>query len=109
MTINNALADQVRNWIGNRKGFVEKRMFGGLGFMLNGNMCACIWKEFLIARIGAESYAEALTEPGVKEFDVTGRPMKGWVMIDADVLETRSRLDAWLDKATEFVKTLPKK
>lgn len=84
-------------------------MFGGLGFLLNGNMCVGVWKEFLILRIGPDAYDEALDQEYVKEFDITGRPMKGWVMIEPPGLRRDSELSEWIGRAIDFVSGLPTK
>ena len=62
-------------------------MFGGIGFMLHGNMCVGVWKTSLIARLGPEQAEAALKEPNVVDFDITGRPMKGWVLVEAEGVE----------------------
>jgi hypothetical protein len=84
-------------------------MFGGVCFLLNGNMCVGIWKSSLMVRLGPEQAAAALEEPNVVEFDITGRPMKGWVMVEPDGLETDEQLGHWVQRSVEFVETLPKK
>lgn len=84
-------------------------MFGGVGFLLDGHMCVGVWKHWLIARIGADAYDAALARPGVKEFDITGRPMTGWVMIDPSGARGDLELYAWVDQAIDFVRTLPPK
>lgn len=83
-------------------------MFGGVGFLLRGNMLVGIWEQSLIVRLGPDA-AAAAQEPNVRAFDVTGRPMRGWVMIDPDGLERDADLAAWLARAQEFVETLPGK
>ena len=87
----------------------EKKMFGGVGFLLNGNMLVCVWKDSLIVRLGPDGYADALQEEFVREFDITGRPMKGWVMVDEDGVERDDQLMGWIGQAINFVKTLPGK
>lgn len=109
MSYSRQLADRVRHTLGKQRGLVEKRMFGGVGFLLRGNMLVGIWEQSLIARLGPDAAAQALQEPNVRAFDVTGRPMRGWVMIDADGLERDADLAAWLARAQEFVETLPGK
>lgn len=84
-------------------------MFGGIGFLLHGNMLVGVWKTSLIARLGPQGAAAALREEHVREFDITGRPMQGWVMIDPDGLESDAELAMWLQRSHDFVKTLPKK
>ena len=109
MPYDEELAERVRRELRGRHDVVEKKMFGGLGFLLSGNMCVGIWKESLIARIGPEAYEQALETPHVREFDITGRPMRGWVMVDPEGLETPESLQKWLARAVAFVETLPEK
>src|SRR3954470_23472082 len=78
------LADRIRKIVGQKKAFTEKKMFGGIAFLHHGNMCVGVWKKFLIVRIGPENYETTLDEPHVQEFDFTGQPMRGWIMIDPD-------------------------
>lgn len=87
----------------------EKKMFGGIGFMLNGNMCVGIWKAALIVRLGPQQAAVAMQEPNVVEFDITGRPMKGWVVVEAEGVETDEQLSGWIQRAVAFVDELPRK
>jgi len=84
-------------------------MFGGVGFLLHGNLLVGIWKDSLIARIDPAAYEAALAQDHVRPFDITGRPMKGWVLVDPDGIESDEQLVAWIDRATVFVKGLPKK
>lgn len=109
MSYGRQLADRVRHTLGKQRGLVEKRMFGGVVFLLRGNMLVGIWEQSLIARLGPDAAAQALQEPNVRAFDVTGRPMRGWVMIDPDGLDRDADLAAWLARAQEFVETLPGK
>ncbi|MCE9554493.1 MAG: TfoX/Sxy family protein [Planctomycetes bacterium] len=109
MAYSESLAQRVRDVFEDRRGITEKKMFGGVGFLLRGNMCVGVWKTSLIARLGPEQAKTALNEPYVQEFDITGRPMKGWVMIEADGVETDQQLMARIQQAVEFVETLPAK
>jgi TfoX/Sxy family transcriptional regulator of competence genes len=109
MAYSDSLAARIRQALKGRRGFTEKKMFGGIGFMLHGNMCVGIWQTSLIVRLGPHEAAAALKEPHVVEFDITGRPMKGWVMVEAEGVETDERLGHWIERAVEFVETLPKK
>ncbi|MBA4018470.1 MAG: RNA methyltransferase [Pirellula sp.] len=109
MPYSRQLADRVRQTLGKQRGLTEKRMFGGVCFLLQGNMLVGIWEQSLIARLGPDEAARALTEPNVREFDATGRPMRGWVVVDPDGLERDDQLAAWLARAQEFVETLPGK
>src|SRR5215475_5761020 len=81
MAFSEELAERIRQGLARKKGIEEKKMFGGIGFLLNGNMLVGVWKDSLIARLGPEEGDEALLEPHVKEFDITGRAMKGWVLV----------------------------
>lgn len=92
-----------------RPGIAEKKMFGGVGFLLHGNMLVGVWKNSLIARLGPEQDEKALQEPHVVEFDITGRPMKGWVMVEPDGIENDEQLSRWIDQAWTFVENLPAK
>lgn len=84
-------------------------MFGGIGFMLNGNMCVGVWKESLIARVGPEQYEAALQELFVSEFDITGRAMIGWVLVAPEGIEDDDQLQEWIRRAVAFVEKLPPK
>jgi hypothetical protein len=109
MAYSKGLAARIRQALAQRKGIVEKKMFGGLAFLLHGNMLVGVWQESLIVRLGREDGDGALSEPYVKPFDPTGRPMRGWVTVDPEGLDTDAQLAAWIARATEFVVTLPAK
>ena len=104
-----ALADRVRHLLARERGVVEKRLFGGIGFLLNGNLLVAVWHDSLIVRLGPAAAAAALAEPHVGPFDVTGRAMTGWVMVAPDGLGEDAELTDWIGRATEFVRTLPAK
>jgi hypothetical protein len=84
-------------------------MFGGIGWMLNGNMCVAVYKDWLIARVGAEAEKKLRSNSHTKPFDITGRPMKGWVMIGLEGIDADADLERHVQLAEGFVKTLPKK
>ena len=84
-------------------------MFGGVCHLLNGNMVCGVYKEFLILRLGVDNAEQALNLPFVKPFDITGKPMKGWVMLEKDGFTTEDALRDWLNQAKDFVLTLPAK
>ncbi len=87
----------------------QKKMFGGLAFMLNGNMWCGVSGENLMLRVGPDRYEEALSRSGAREMDFTGKPLRGFVYVDAEALETDSALERWLSYAHEFVSNLPAK
>jgi len=109
MPYSKSLAARIRQALAQRNGIVEKKMFGGVAFMLHGNMLVGVWNDSLIARLGPDQGEKALKEPNVKEFDVTGRPMKGWVLVEPDGTENHVQLGDWIERAVEFVGTLPAK
>jgi TfoX/Sxy family transcriptional regulator of competence genes len=109
MAYSESLAARIRQALKGRRGFIEKKMFGGVCFLLYGNMCVGVWQTSLIVRLGAEQATAALKEPHVVEFDITGRPMKGWIMVEAEGVETDEQLVGWIERAVEFVEILPRK
>ena len=109
MAFSEALAARIRQRLARRKNVEEKKMFGGVGFLLNGNMLVGVWKDSLIVRLGSDEGDEALKEPHVKEFDITGRPMRGWVLVEPEGVESVDQLAGWIERAVKFVRTLPAK
>lgn len=103
------LEQRLDKAIARRKDFHKQKMFGGVGYLLRGNMCFGIWKDGIILRIGEENAAEALKTKHVKVFDITGRVMKGWVMVDAPGIKSDPDLKNWISTAIEFVAELPRK
>jgi TfoX/Sxy family transcriptional regulator of competence genes len=109
MAFDESLANRLRIQLTGKKNVTEKKMFGGIGFLLHGNMMVGIWKKSLIVRLGLEEGAKALKEPFVRDFDITGRPMKGWAMIEPAGIAEDDQLQDWLNRSMTFVKSLPKK
>lgn len=109
MAYDTELADRLRPLLRRTRGTVEKPMFGGLGFLLNGHLWVGIWKQQLVARVGPEAYAACLAQPHVQEFDVAGRPMTGWVLVDPAGVVAETDLRKWVDLSRQFVRTLPPK
>jgi TfoX/Sxy family transcriptional regulator of competence genes len=109
MAFDETLAGRIRDAVAGQCGVEEKKMFGGAGFLLNGNMLVGVWKDSLIVRLGPEQGDEALLEPHVKEFDITGRAMKGWVLVAPEGVEDDNQLKEWIERAMRFVKTLQAK
>ena len=81
MAYDESLADSIRGLLARAQEHRRKEMFGGIGFLLNGNMLVGVWKEFLIVRLDPHQAEEGLLQPHVRPFDITGRPMKGWLMV----------------------------
>jgi TfoX/Sxy family transcriptional regulator of competence genes len=109
MPYSKSLAARVRQETSGIRGIVEKKMFGGIGFLLDGNMLVGVWQDALIARLGLEQAEQALKQAHVREFDVTGRAMKGWAMVEPEGIENDAQLRGWIERAIEFVRTLPAK
>ena len=87
----------------------KKKMFGGVGYLINGNMCFGIHKEYLIIRTSIEKANDLLKVEEVKPFDITGKPMKGWIMVSPDYVETEEKLLELLEQGITFVKSIPPK
>jgi len=109
MNYSESLAARVRGLLAESPGIGEKRMFGGIGFFLDGNLLVAVWKDLLIARLGPEEADVALKEPHTRVMDITGRVMRGWVMVAPEGVERDPALRAWLERALKFVVTLPAK
>jgi hypothetical protein len=103
------LVAAVRKLLGRQKNLVEKKLFGGIGFLLDGNVCCGAWKEFLILRLGPEAARQVLGEEHARPFDITGRPLRGWAMVEPAGWQNDARLRRWIAWAVEFTKSLPPK
>lgn len=105
MAYNEKLADMTRELIAlTHKKMEEKAMFGGLCFMVNDKMCVGVEKDRLMVRLDPAVYDEVLEKEGCRPMDFTGKVMKGYVFVDADVLTTRKKLEYWIKLALEFNK-----
>lgn len=104
------LADRIRNLLSDDPNISEKKMFGGVCFMLNGNMmCGPVKSGNMMLRVGKELEAEARAKPFTREMDFTGKPMKGFIFVEPEGFETEQQLYAWIAFATKFVGALPAK
>ena len=109
MAYNEELAQRVRDLLRKREGLTEKKMFGGIGFLLHGNMACGILKDDLIVRVGPEKYQELLKLPGTRVFDITGRMMTGWIMVAAKGYRSAANLAAWVERGAAFALSLEPK
>ncbi len=109
MAYDQELAARVRAALIPLDGFDEKKMFGGLCFLLHGNMACGLVRDLLIVRVGPAAYATALAEPHATPFDLTGRPMTGWVQVSPAGSQKEAELSAWLQKGIDFALSLPPK
>ncbi len=109
MAYDEALAARVRESLPIRTDLAERKMFVGLAFMLAGNMCCCVTDKGLMVRVGPEGCEEALALPHAGLMDFTGRPMRGWVLVQPPGLQSRASLTAWVSRGADFAATLPAK
>jgi hypothetical protein len=109
MAFDETLAARIRDALARHRNVEEKKMFGCICFFLNGNAVAGVWKHRLIVRLGPNEGEAALREPDVRAFDITGKPMRNWVAVEPEGVEDDDQLGAWIERATKFVRTLPKK
>ncbi len=109
MAFDQGLADRLRETLFDQPGLSEKRMFGSLCFLLDGNICAGVSRDRLIARVPIELYEEKLSEPGVGKFPNDERHMNGWLVIEADYITEDEELSAWVEYGINLARSLPPK
>ena len=109
MAYSEGLAIRMRAELGRARGLQEKKLFGGIGFLVNGNMACGVHGQNMLVRLGTADYEAALKMPHVKVFDMTGRPMKGWIFVEKRGYEAKEALRRWIVKSVEFAKSLPPK
>lgn len=109
MAYDETLAYRVREVLADRTDVTERKMFGGLAFMISGNMCVGLTDDALMARVGKERYDELLALPHARPMDFTGRPMGGFLFVDPAGIATDEGLRAWVERCLAFVLTLPAK
>jgi TfoX/Sxy family transcriptional regulator of competence genes len=103
------LASRIREILSELRDVDERKMFGGLAFMVDGHMCCGVTGDDLMLRLGPDQAEKALEEPQVRPMDFTGRPLRGYVFVDAAAVSTESELRRWLRLARDFIATLPPK
>lgn len=108
MAYNLKLAERIRSQLDGIP-VVEKKMFGGIGFLLNGNLACGVNKDDLIVRVDPGRHSALLKKPHAKPFDLTGKPMKGWLVVEAEGCKTDKQLSTWVKEGLEFAATLPPK
>ena len=109
MAYDEELAERVRKVLGRRRGVREKKMFGGLAFMVNGHMACGVQGDDLMVRVGAEGYEEALKKAGARPMDFTGRPLKGMIYVGPRGHERAPSLKAWVERGLSYARSLPPK
>jgi hypothetical protein len=109
MAFDEQLAEKIRNEIKGQAGLKEKKMFGGLAFLINGNISVGIHGKDLVVRINPDETEAALKQRGVHIFDITGRPMKGWLLVGAEGIQDRKSFKKWIRTGVHYASSLPKK
>lgn len=109
MAFDEKLAARIRSALARKKNIEEKKMFGCICFFLNGNALVGVWKDRLIARLGYDEGEAARLEPHVREFDITGKPMRNWVAVEPDGVADEDAVKGWVQRAAKFVGKLPAK
>src|SRR5689334_12277344 len=109
MAFDEALANRIRRVLGPRRGMTERKMFGGLAFLLDGKMFCGLNEGDLMARVGPDAHAQALKEPHARPMDFTGRPMNGYVFVATKGLTSDAVLARWVNRCADFVATVEKK
>ncbi len=110
MAYDEDLANRLREQLADEQGVTEKAMFGGLAFLLDGNMAVAVSSHGgLMVRVGAEAAEAAVARPHAKQIEMRGRPMTGWVHVAAEGVRTERQLGVWARHGVEFTRTLPPK
>jgi TfoX/Sxy family transcriptional regulator of competence genes len=109
MAYDETLAGRIRDELVRESGITEKKMFGGVVFLLNGNILVGVWQDALIVRVGPDASKSALQKPHVRPMDVTGKPMKDWLLIEPAGIDEDRQLRHWISLALKFVSALPSK
>ncbi len=109
MAYDEKLAERIRTKLKGTRGLTEKKMFGGVGFLINGNMACGVNKVDMIVRLSDQDSEAALKLAHVRLFDMTGRPMKGWIMVGPQGTTSDSAVQRWVEKGVRFAGSLPPK
>ena len=109
MAYNEGLADDIRSLIGDHPGLAEKQMFGGIAFMVHGNMAVGVTGDELMVRVGKEAHDAAVSRPGAHTFDMSASPMRGWIAVSPHGLTSDQALQAWVRQGVTYAESLPAK
>ncbi|MBT3784578.1 TfoX/Sxy family protein [bacterium] len=109
MAYDEGIAHRISEVFSSRTDVIEKKMFGGIAFMISGHMCCGVVDELLMVRVGPEQYIKALKRPHAREMNFTGKPMKGFVYVDQEGFDSDQDLESWIEMGENFVSTLPPK
>lgn len=109
MAFDNKLAERIRTQLAKRPGVTEKKMFGGLAFLLNGNMCCGVHGQEMIVRLDPAQTDQALSQRHTRLFDLSGRPMRGWILVQPKGLTTQAAVAKWIQVGVKYASSLPAK
>lgn len=109
MAYDEGLSQRIREILADQPGTVEKKMFGGLAFMINGHMSVGVIRSDLMVRVGPDNYEDALLQPHARPMDFTGKPLKGFVYIDEMGYESDKGLGQWVQRGVDMALSLPPK
>jgi len=109
MAYDETLADEIRHHLNSQTGLTETQMFGGIAFMVNGNMAVGVSGDELMIRVGKEAHDEAEALPGARTFDKSRAPMRGWISVAPSGFADQETLASWIDRGVAFAETLPAK
>ncbi|MGE5174249.1 MAG: TfoX/Sxy family protein [Betaproteobacteria bacterium] len=109
MAYNKRLEEKIDDAVKRWKNLDKKKMFGGICYLLKGNMCFGIWKDFLIVRTGKELGEKSLKDKNVEPFAITGKPMSGWIMVKETGWKGRAGLAKWINAGRDYARSLPEK
>ena len=109
MAYDERLAERVLDILGAEPSLVQKKMFGGVAVMLQGNLACGVLRSDLMVRVGKDEYEAALARPHVREMDFTGRPMRGWVVVGPEATDDDASLEDWVATGAAYALRLPPK
>jgi TfoX/Sxy family transcriptional regulator of competence genes len=110
MAYDEKLADRIRELVTNEPGLTEKKMFGGLAFLVNGNMAvAASGQGGILVRVDPEESDALVSKTAARPMEMRGREMTGWLRVDADAVRTKKQLSAWVERGVAFARSLPAK
>jgi TfoX/Sxy family transcriptional regulator of competence genes len=109
MPYNEDLAKRIRTKLKSRSGIAEKSLFGGIGFLVGGNMACGVHKQDLVVRLSEKDFDRAIKDPNARVFDIGGRPMKGWILVSSGGYASDKSLQDWIKKGIAFARSLPSK
>ena len=109
MAYDHDVADDVRARIGDHPGLTEREMFGGIAFMIGGNMAVGVINDELMVRVGKEAHDDAVAHPGARIFDFSARPMRGWIAVAPEGFAGDADIQRWVDQGVSYAESLPAK